>query len=420
MSITSQGFNIAKELYSKLGVDLDKAIARVNDIPLSLHCWQGDDVTGFENRGGSLSGGIAVTGNYPYRARTLEELRQDLEEAMKHIPGKLKVNLHAIYLDSQGKKVDRDEITPSHFESWADWAVSNKIGLDFNPTFFSHPKAADGYTLSHRDDDIRNFWIRHAKQSRKISEYFGRRTGIPCVTNIWIPDGEKEVPADTKAPRERLTAALDEILQEKISSEYNIDALESKLFGIGSESYVTGSHEFYLGYVLTRKNAILTVDTGHFHPTEQISAKLSAIYNFCDGLLIHLSRPVRWDSDHVVTYDDELRSIMREIIRTDGLDKTYLALDYFDASINRIIAWIVGARNARKAALEALLEPVELLKEYERNGDRSARLALSEELKTMPFGLVWNYYCEQNGIPKDLEWLEGIKQYEKKVLSKRV
>lgn len=417
----TKAYEIAKENYASIGVDTDAAVAALEKVELSLHCWQGDDVLGFENADQSLTGGIMTTGNYPGRARTLAELRQDLEKAMSLIPGKQKVNLHAIYLDTLGKKVERDEIEPKHFESWAEWAKKLGIGLDFNPTFFSHPKSAAGFTLSSPDKGIRDFWIEHGKRSRKIGEYLGKATGKTCINNIWIPDGYKDNPVDRLAPRERLLESLNEILKEKIDPKYNKDSVESKVFGIGSEAYVTGSHEFYMGYAMANKDRhlLLTLDAGHFHPTEVISSKISALLLFLDELLLHVSRPVRWDSDHVVILDDELQAIMSEVIRCKALGRVNLALDYFDASINRVAAWVIGARNSQKALLKAMLEPTTKLQKMETNGDFTSRLALTEEYKSYPFGAVWDYFCEKNGVPVKESWLNDVKTYEKDVLNKR-
>ena len=415
---TKNGYNYAKEVYASIGVDVDKAIEAANKAPLSLHCWQGDDVGGFENTGESLSGGIAATGNYPGKARTPDELRADIEKAMSLIPGPKKVSLHANYLESD-KKVDRNELEPINFESWIDWANTNKIGLDFNSTFFSHPKCNDGLTLSHPDASIRDFWIEHAKRSRIVAEHIGKKTGQCCINNLWIPDGFKDNPIDRMAPRVRLCEALDDIFSQKADKRYTKDAVESKLFGIGSESYVTGSHEFYMGYAMTRKNTMLTLDVGHFHPTESVASKISAILMFMDEVLIHTSRPVRWDSDHVVIYDDELVNIMNDIVRCGVADRVNLALDFFDASINRIAAWVIGARNTRKALLKAYLEPIEELKKTEYAFDFTKRLALTEEYKTYPFISVWDYYCDMNNIPVRESWLDTVRDYEKNVLSKR-
>ncbi|OMD59352.1 L-rhamnose isomerase [Paenibacillus odorifer] len=410
-------YNEAKKLYAAHGIDVDKVLERLAQIKISIHCWQGDDVKGFLFKEKELSGGIAVTGSYPGRAVTPDELRQDLEKALSLIPGKHKVNLHAIYADTD-EAVDLDELEPRHFQSWVDWAKEQGLGLDFNPTCFSHPKAADGFTLSHSDAEIRNFWIRHCKASRTIAEHFGRELGQPCVTNFWIPDGYKDTPVDRLAPRVRLKESLDEIFSQEIDPLYNMDALESKLFGIGSESYVVGSHEFYMGYGLTNGKAIC-LDAGHFHPTEVISNKLSSILMFSEQLLLHVSRPVRWDSDHVVTMDDELLEIARELVRGDLLPRTNIGLDFFDGSINHLAAWVIGTRNTIKALLRAMLEPVEELKQIERSGDYTSRLALVEEFKSYPFGAVWDYYCASQGTPVREQWLTEVKNYEQDVLSLR-
>jgi L-rhamnose isomerase len=407
----------AKERYAELGVDTDKAIAQLGKIAISLHCWQGDDVGGFENPGGELSGGIAATGNYPGKAHTADELRKDLDLVYSLLPGSHRLNLHAIYLEAD-HKVERNAIEPRHFSAWKDWAKANNHGIDFNPTCFSHPKSADGFTLSHRDAGIRKFWVEHCIASRKIGEYFGKELGTPAVTNIWIPDGYKDSPADRRTPRELLRDSLDAVLTEKIDRRYNLDAVEPKLFGIGSESYVVGSMEFYLAYALSRK-ILLTLDSGHFHPTETIADKISSILIYLDDLLLHVSRGVRWDSDHVVTFDDDLQAIAHEIVRNDALERIHVGLDYFDASINRVTAWTVGARNTLRALLMALLEPQETLKGYEIEGDFSSRLALQEELKSMPFSVVWDYYCVQKNVPVGMDFMNVIKDYEKKELAKR-
>jgi L-rhamnose isomerase len=410
----SESYTLAKARYAELGVDTDAALRSLAHIPISLHCWQGDDVTGFENPGGALTGGIMATGNYPGKARTVAELRQDLTKAFSLIPGTHRLNLHAIYLDSP-KPVPRDEIAPEHFESWLEWAKANRHGLDFNPTCFSHPLSASGFTLSHADADIRNFWIRHCQASRRIAEAFGREFG-ESVCNIWIPDGSKDTPVERSAPRERLCAALDAVLCDKLP--HVRDAVEAKLFGLGAESYTVGSHEFYLGYAITRQT-LLCLDAGHFHPTETISDKLSAVLPYVPGVLLHVSRPVRWDSDHVVTFTDELQAIMQEVVRSGELSRVRIGLDFFDASINRIAAWVIGARNAQKALLMALLEPYETLKRFEQAGDFSSRLALLEELKTLPFGAVWDRFCEQQGVPVGFAFMDDIKSYESTVLAGR-
>lgn len=405
-------FELAREQYAALGVDVEAALLALDETPISLHCWQGDDVLGFEG-GGALTGGIQTTGSYPGRARNIDELRADMECVLRLSPGPSKVNLHTIYLDAE-TPVARDALEPKHFASWADWAVRLGIGLDFNSTFFSHPMGADG-SLTHPDEGIRAFWIEHAKRCRRIAAYLGERTGQVCVTNHWIHDGEKEIPIDTMGPRLRLIDSLDQIFAEKIDMGFARDSVESKLFGIGSEAYVPGSHDFYLGYALTRPNILLTMDAGHYHPTEVISSKISAVLCFLEKILLHVSRPVRWDSDHVVLLDDETRQIMREIVRADALSRVYIALDYFDASINRVIAWATGARNARKALLFALLEPTALLREMEQKGDKSGRLALQQELLTLPAGAVWDMYCERKSAPVGLSWLDVARKYEREI-----
>ncbi|MGI6705695.1 MAG: L-rhamnose isomerase [Clostridia bacterium] len=408
----------AKEKYAKWGIDTDKVLEQLEKVAVSIHCWQGDDVGGFENPEGDLTGGIQATGNYPGKARNAEELRQDLGKALSMIPGKHRVSLHAIYAETGGEKVERDQLKPEHFKNWVEWAKAMGIGLDFNPTYFSHPLSDDGMTLSHPDKEVRDFWIRHCKASRKIGEYFGKELGTPCVTNVWIPDGLKDIPADRYLPRERLKAALDEVFTEEISPEYNLDAVECKLFGIGSESYVVGSHEFYMGYAL-KNNKLICLDAGHFHPTETIVDKISSILLFTDEILLHVSRAVRWDSDHVVVLNDELMGIAQEIVRNGFLDRVHIGLDFFDASINRVAAWVIGTRNMIKALLIAMLEPTAILKKAELDWDFTSRLALMEEFKTYPFGAVWDYYCMKKGVPVGEEWLDEVKKYEVEVLSKR-
>ncbi|TDL92612.1 L-rhamnose isomerase [Vibrio vulnificus] len=411
-------YEAAKELYASHGIDTDEVLVQLKKIKISMHCWQGDDVNGFMNKDQVLTGGISVTGNYPGAARTPEELRLDLEKAYSLIPGNHKLNLHAIYADTE-EKVDLDEIEPRHYTKWVEWAKEQGLGLDFNPTCFSHPKSDDGFTLSHPDKEIRDFWIEHCKRSRKVGEYFGKETGQPCVTNYWIPDGFKDIPVDRLAPRKRLKESLDEIFKEEIDPQYNLDAVESKLFGIGSESYVVGSHEFYMGYGLTR-NKLICLDSGHFHPTETVSNKLSSLSLFSEGMLLHVSRPVRWDSDHVVTLDDELLEIARELVTHNLTEKTHIGLDFFDASINRVAAWVIGTRNMIKALLRAYLIPTEKLKAAELEGDFTTRLALMEEFKMYPFGAIWDYYCATQNVPVREEWLTEVKEYEKKVLVERV
>ncbi len=418
MSNIEQAYELARQQYAAVGVDTDAALQRLSTIPISLQCWQGDDVGGFENPDGQLTGGIAVTGNYPGRARTAGQLRSDLNQALALIPGRHRLNLHAMYAETDGAPVERNELRPEHFRSWMDWAAENKLGLDFNPTYFSHPKSADGFTLSHQDDSIRKFWIEHGICCRDIGAAIGQALQTPCITNFWIPDGYKDSPIDRSGPRQRLAESLDAIFAPAVDPRFNRDAVECKLFGIGSESYVVGSHEFYLGYAV-RHQKLLCLDAGHFHPTEVISDKISSILNFVDEILLHVSRGVRWDSDHVVTFTDELQAIALEIIRGDYLDRIHIGLDYFDASINRVAAWVIGTRATIKALLQALLEPIELLRKYEADGNFTARLAMLEESKSLPSGAVWEYYCEQQGVPVGANWLQSINTYEQSVLLQR-
>lgn len=406
----------AKTIYGQLGIDIEAVLEKLAQVKISLHCWQGDDVHGFLNNE-TLSGGISVTGNYPGAARTPQQLRQDLDKALSLIPGKHKVNLHAIYADT-AEKIDLDQLQPEHFAEWVKWAKAGGLGLDFNPTCFSHPNLRDGLTISHPDPKISRFWIKHCQAARKIAEYFGQELAQTCVTNFWFPDGYKEKPVDSMAPRRRMQEALNEIFAESIDPQYSLDAVESKLFGIGSESYVVGSHEFCLGYAL-KHGKLLCLDAGHFHPTETISSKISAIALFNTEILLHVSRPVRWDSDHVVIMDDELLEIAHELVRNDLLDKTYIGLDYFDASINRIAAWVIGTRNMLKALLRAMLEPTAMLRKAEAEFDFTTRLAMLEELKAYPFGAVWDYYCAKMGVPVRETWLAEVKKYEREVLLKR-
>jgi L-rhamnose isomerase len=408
----------AREQYALWDVDLDGALARLATVEISLHCWQGDDVGGFENLGQELGGGLAVTGQHPGRARTPDELRADLGLALALLPGTQRLNLHASYAETGGRKVERDALAPEHFERWIDWAKSKRIGMDFNPTFFAHPLAASGFTLTHTDSTIRKFWIEHGIACRKIGAAIGKELGSPCITNLWIPDGAKDLPIDRKGPRERLLSALDAIFREEIDLRFNRDAVEGKLFGIGSESYVVGSHEFYLGYALSRRK-LLCLDTGHYHPTEVVSDKISAVLMYLDEILLHVSRGVRWDSDHVVVLSDELEAIAQELVRGGFLGRVHIGLDFFDASINRVAAWVVGARAVQKALLKALLEPTDLLHRLEVDGDTTARLALLEELKSLPFGAVWEHHCRLHGVPAGREWLAKVKSYERDVLSER-
>jgi L-rhamnose isomerase len=399
-------------------VDVDRALERLAGISLSLHCWQGDDVGGFEYSGEALGGGIAATGNYPGKARTADELRRDLNLAYRLIPGRHRLNLHAMYAETGGRKVERNQLRPEHFANWASWARENDHGVDFNPSCFSHPKANDGFTLASYDEGIRQFWVEHCIACRQIGAHFGRELGTPCVTNIWVPDGFKDTPADRKTPRQLLKDSLDKVLAEPIDPRYNRDAVEPKLFGLGVESYTVGSHEFYLGYAIT-KRVLMCLDAGHFHPTETIADKLSAVLMYVDEALLHVSRGVRWDSDHVVTLTDDLQAIAQEVVRGDFLERVHIGLDYFDASINRVAAWAIGARNALRALLMALLEPIEQLRELERAGDYTARLALLEELKSLPFGAVWDYHCTQQGAPVGMRFIDQVREYERVELSKR-
>jgi L-rhamnose isomerase len=410
-------YEAARQRYAELGLDTDKAIEQLGEIGISLHCWQGDDVGGFEGSQGP-SGGIMATGAYPGKARTPDELRADLEKAMSLIPGRQRLNLHAMYAQTT-KKVDRNELAPEHFSAWIDWARDHCAGMDFNGTFFAHPKADSGFTLASADEGVRKFWVDHGIACRKIGEQMGRKIGTPCVTNVWIPDGYKDTPADRKAPRERLKKSLDEIFAEKLSRDHLLDSVESKLFGIGSESYVVGSHEFYLGYAL-KNDVLLCLDAGHYHPTEVISDKISAVLTFLDEILLHVSRGVRWDSDHVVILSDELRAIAQEIVRGEYLNRIHIGLDFFDASINRVAAWVIGTRCMLKALLIALLEPIEKLKQAEADGDFTWRLAMLEELNTLPFVAVCDYCCMKSDVPAANAWIKEVKDYEANVTSKRV
>lgn len=410
-------YKLAKEQYAELGVNTDQALKTLAGVAVSLHCWQGDDVGGFENPDGQLTGGIQATGNYPGKARTADELRADLDKALSLIPGTHRLNLHAIYAEPK-KRVERNELTAEHFANWIDWAKAKGMGLDFNGTFFSHPKSADGLTLSHPDAGVRKFWIEHAVACRHIGAAMGKALKNPCVTNIWLPDGFKDTPVDRKAPRLRLQSSLDKVFAEKLNPKHNLDAVECKLFGIGSESCVVGSHEFYLGYAV-KNDVLLCLDAGHFHPTEVISDKISSCLCFVKELLLHVSRGVRWDSDHVVVLSDELRAIAEEIVRGGFLSRVHIGLDYFDASINRVAAWVIGTRCMVKALLLALVEPTAGLRACEDAGDFTGRLALLEETKTLPFGAVWDYYCLQQDVPVGQAWLNDVRKYEKSVLAKR-
>lgn len=405
MSKAEQNYQVAKELYAEFGVDTDQVLEVLQKTPISVHCWQLDDLQGFENPDAVLTGGIAATGNAPGKPKTKEEYMRNLDQALGLIPGATKLALHAIYLENNGKPVERNEILPEHFAGWVDYAKNRKIGLDFNPTYFSHPMSDSGFTLASSDESVRQYWIEHGKRCRDIGEYFGRELGQTCITNHWIGDGYKDVTVDKLEPRMRLMDSLDQIMEKKIDWKYNIDSVESKLFGLGSESYVPGSHEFYTNYVLTHQNCIVCMDAGHFHPTETVSSKISSYLAFNQQLMLHVSRPVRWDSDHVVIVDDETKAIMEEIVRCDGLDKVHIGLDYFDASIDRVTAMVIGARCARKALLLALLQPTAELKKLELEGNLTKRLAMLEELKSLPFGLVWDMFCEMEQVPGK-EWIK--------------
>ena len=418
MKKIEQRFAAARDRFAELGVNVDAALKKLPTIPISLHCWQGDDVGGFENFGAELGGGLAVTGNYPGKARTPDELRSDLEKAYSLIPGKHRLNLHAFYGEFGGKKVDRDQIGPEHFRNWISWAKQQGIGMDFNPTYFAHPKAADGFTLSHANKSIRKFWIEHGIRCREIGAAMGKALGNPCITNVWIPDGYKDTPVDRSAPRQRLEDSLNQIYARSISPKFNRDAVEGKLFGIGSESYVVGSHEFYLGYAVKNRK-LVCLDAGHYHPTETIPDKISSVLAHLDEILLHVSRGVRWDSDHVVVLNDELLAIAQEIVRGRYTDRVHIGLDFFDASINRVAAWVIGTRCMLKALLMALLEPTEQLRRAEAEGDYTTRLALLEEVKTLPFGAIWDYYCLKMDVPVSESWLQEVKRYETDVLRKR-
>jgi L-rhamnose isomerase len=413
-----QAFEWARDRYAALGVSTDRALEVLRRVPISLHCWQGDDVGGFENDRGLTGGGIQATGNYPGKARSADELRADLDRALSLIPGTHRLNLHASYAETHGRPVERDRLGPEHFAGWIDWARARGLGLDFNGTFFSHPRAETGFTLSSRDEGVRRFWVDHGIACRKIGERFGRELGSPCVTNVWVPDGFKDVPVDRKTPRAILKRSLDEVFAEPLDPCFHLDAVEGKLFGIGSESYVVGSHEFYLGYAIANRK-LLCLDAGHFHPTEGIADKISSVLTYLDEVLLHVSRGVRWDSDHVVILSDDLRAIAEEVVRGDFLGRVHLGLDYFDASINRVAAWVIGARCLLKGLLIALLEPTPTLRDLETAGDYTRRLALLEELKTLPSGAVWDYHCLRQGVPVGPAWLDEVRAYERDVLARR-
>ncbi len=409
-------YEYAKEAYAKIGIDTEAVLNKLANIPVSIHCWQGDDIDGFESNT-VLSGGIMTTGNYPGKARNAQELMADIEKVLSLVPGKHKINLHAIYAISD-TPVSRDKLEPKHFDKWIEFAKKNGVGIDVNPTLFSHPMAADGLTLSHPDEKVRRFWIDHCKAMREIGAYIGKELGITCVNNIWIPDGYKEIPADRLGPRQRLKDSLDEILSVKYDKEYLVDTVESKVFGIGVEAYTVGSHEFYMNYA-AKNDCLCLLDNGHYHPTEMVSDKIPSMLLFADKVALHVTRPMRWDSDHVVIFDDELKEIAKEIVRCDALDKVIIGLVYFDASINRVAAWVVGTRNMRKALLYAMLLPHEELKACQESGNFTKMLAMSEELKFYPFADVWDELCARENMPQGDSWYPIVEEYEKEVLSKR-
>jgi len=404
----------ARERYGELGVDVELALRRLGGVAISLPCWQGDDVCGFEGGARSLGGGLAVTGTHPGRARTPTELRADVGVALSLVPGRHRLNLHAMYGEFDGRVVDRDAIGAEHFENWIEWARRLRIGLDFNPTCFAHPLAAGGLTLAHPDRAVASFWVEHCRRCREIGVRMGRTLGSTCVTNVWIPDGFKDTPADRKGPRERLLSALDEVFDKRLPAAHLLDAVEPKLFGVGAESCTVGSHEFYLGYAVTRRK-LLCLDSGHFHPTESVADKLSSVLLYLPRVLLHVSRGVRWDSDHVVTWSDELQALAREVVANGYLERVHLGLDYFDASINRIAAWVIGMRNVQRALLLALLEPPEI-RAAESAGDFTGRLAMQEEARGLPFAAVWDYFCETQGVPVGSKWLAEVRRHEREVL----
>ena len=411
-----EAYALAKQKYAAIGVDTDAVLEKLSQIKVSLQCWQGDDVLGFMFPDQALTGGISVSGNYPGKATAPAQLRADLDKALSLIPGNHKVNLHAIYVDTD-EKIDLDQIEPKHYEKWVQWAKEKGLGLDFNPTCFSHPKSIDG-TLSSNDPETQAFWIEHVKRSRKVAAYFGEELNQTCVNNIWIPDGYKDNPIDKMSPRVRLRDALDQCLEEKFDDAYMLDAVEGKLFGIGAESFTTGSNDFYLSYALTR-DILWTIDAGHFHPTEDVSDKFTAFLPFGKGLMLHVSRPIRWDSDHVVILDEATTRIGETLVRNDLLDKTFIGMDFFDATINRVAAMVIGARSTLKSLLLGMLSPIETLKDAESTGDFTTRLAVTEEMKSYPFGAVWEFYCQQQNVPAGTEWLTEVKDYEQKILTER-
>ena len=414
-SLVEKAYELAKEQYASIGINTDDVLKKLQKISLSLHCWQTDDVTGLEDANGTAGGGCLVTGNYPGKARNMDEIRADLEKAASYIPGSHRISLHVNYGDFGGKKVDRDEVTPEHFQSWMEWAKANGFKLDFNSTSFSHPLSGN-LTISNPDKKIRDFWVEHTKRSRWISEEMGKFQGDPCVMNLWIHDGSKDVTVNRLYYRQLLEQSLDEIFATKYDNMK--DAIEAKLFGIGLESYTVGSYDFYLGYG-AKKNKMVTLDTGHFHLTESVADKISSLLLFTPEIMLHVSRPVRWDSDHVVILNDDLQDLAKEIVRCDALDRVNIGLDYFDATINRIGAYVVGSRATQKAFLMGMLEPIAKLREYEGNGQLFERLALLEEGKSMPWGAVWDYFCMKNNVPVGENYIAEVQKYEKEVTSKR-
>lgn len=412
-----KAYENAKEQYASLGVNVDEVIEKLDQIAISIHCWQADDVLGFENPEGGLSGGIQTTGNYPGKARTIAELQSDIEKVLTLVPGHHRLSLHAIYGDFGGEFVDRDQIEPKHFQTWMDWAKKNNVKLDFNYTSFSHPKSGE-YSLSNFDPEIRDFWKEHLRRCRRIAAEMGRQQGDACIHNIWVHDGEKDKTVSRMQHRQLLKESLDEVFEEKISTEYLKDCIECKLFGIGSESYVVGSHEFYLGYA-AKNDMLLTLDAGHFHPTEGIADKISSALLFVPEIALHVSRPERWDSDHVVILNDALLELSQEIVRSGQMEKVHIGLDYFDASINRLGAYAVGIRSTQKALLQALLEPTEKLRDFEKEDKRFQRMAYLEELKAMPWNAVYNYYCQTKGVPVGNDYIKEIEDYEAEITSKR-
>lgn len=414
----NQRYESAKKRYEDLGIDVEAALEKLAGIPISVHCWQGDDVIGLEGSGRALSGGIQTTGNYPGRARNFQELTSDFLKAMSLVPGKKRISLHASYaVFEEGEQVDRDQLQPHHFDKWIEFAKEHDLGIDFNPTFFSHPMVKDNLTLSSPEEEVRQFWVRHGIQCRRISSYIAEKLGSPVLCNVWIPDGYKDIPADRLGPRLRLKKSLDEIFQEKLPGV--IDCVESKVFGIGMEAYTVGSSEFYISYVASHPGVYDLLDNGHYHPTEMVSDKIPSLLAFFDKVPLHVTRPVRWDSDHVVLYEDEVKEIAKEIVRNDALDRVLIGLDFFDASINRIAAWVVGTRSMEKALLFALLQPWEELKKLQDTCRFTELMVWNEELKTLPFGDIWEYYCESQGVPGGKEWYDTVAQYERDVLSRR-